>query len=90
MSAPPPRPQSGEEVNLSQFLPLELVDKCVGSPVTVLMKGDKEITGTLRGYDDYVKQIYYQNEIFSIIDYTNNCHSLSLLINSLFLLLFFC
>jgi U6 snRNA-associated Sm-like protein LSm5 len=42
------------ETNHSAVLPLELVDRCVGSAVTVLMKGDKEITGTLRGYDDYV------------------------------------
>jgi small nuclear ribonucleoprotein (snRNP)-like protein len=32
--------------NLSQFLPLELVDKCIGSRLLIIMKGDKEVTGT--------------------------------------------
>ena len=65
MSAPPaavaPSQQaphganSGDErPNLSAVLPLELVDKCIGSPIWVLMKGDKELTGTLKGYDDFV------------------------------------
>lgn len=43
--------------NLSQFLPLELVDKCIGSKLWILMKNDKELTGTLRGYDDYVNMV---------------------------------
>ena len=47
----------GERPNLSALLPLELVDKCIGSPIWVLMKGDKEITGTLKGYDDYVNMV---------------------------------
>lgn len=39
------------------YLPLALVDKCVGSRVWVIMKGDKEIAGTLRGFDDYVNMV---------------------------------
>jgi U6 snRNA-associated Sm-like protein LSm5 len=35
-------------------LPLELVDKCIGSRIHVIMKGDKEIVGTLLGFDDFV------------------------------------
>ena len=61
---PPPSSSSaassssdGERPNLSALLPLELVDKCIGSPIWVLMKGDKEITGTLKGYDDYVNMV---------------------------------
>ncbi|KAN0076651.1 hypothetical protein V8E54_006793 [Elaphomyces granulatus] len=41
----------------SQLLPLELIDKCVGSKIWVVMKGDKEFSGTLLGFDDYVKVI---------------------------------
>ncbi|KAK2629971.1 hypothetical protein QTJ16_000791 [Diplocarpon rosae] len=37
----------------SQLLPLELIDKCVGSKIWVVMKGDKEFSGTLLGFDDY-------------------------------------
>ena len=39
--------------NPSQLLPLELVDKCIGSRIHIVMKNDKEIVGTLLGFDDY-------------------------------------
>lgn len=42
---------------MSQFLPLELVDKCVGSKMWIIMKGDKEIVGTLRGYDNLLNMV---------------------------------
>jgi U6 snRNA-associated Sm-like protein LSm5 len=38
----------------SRLLPLELIDKAIGSQIWVLMRGSKEIVGTLRGFDDYV------------------------------------
>ncbi|XP_072350984.1 uncharacterized protein [Scyliorhinus torazame] len=41
--------------NPSQLLPLELVDKCIGSRIHIVMKNDKEIVGTLLGFDDFVK-----------------------------------
>ncbi|KAI5848677.1 LSM domain-containing protein [Morchella snyderi] len=41
----------------SQLLPLELVDKCVGSRIWVVMKGEKEFSGTLVGFDDYVNMV---------------------------------
>lgn len=54
--------------NPSTLLPLELVDKCIGSRIWVIMKGecfchivefvgDKEIVGTLTGFDDYVNMV---------------------------------
>ncbi|CAE7727969.1 LSM5 [Symbiodinium sp. CCMP2456] len=39
------------------YLPLALIDKCIGSRIWVIMKGDKEIVGTLRGFDDYVNMV---------------------------------
>ncbi|KAK4981827.1 hypothetical protein LTR66_009678 [Elasticomyces elasticus] len=41
----------------SQMLPLELIDKCVGSRIWVIMKGDKEFSGTLLGFDDFVNMV---------------------------------
>ena len=38
----------------STILPLELVDRCIGSSIWVLMKNEREFTGTLMGFDDYV------------------------------------
>eukprot|EP00009_Paramoeba_aestuarina_P007043 CAMPEP_0201522266 /NCGR_PEP_ID=MMETSP0161_2-20130828/16665_1 /ASSEMBLY_ACC=CAM_ASM_000251 /TAXON_ID=180227 /ORGANISM="Neoparamoeba aestuarina, Strain SoJaBio B1-5/56/2" /LENGTH=98 /DNA_ID=CAMNT_0047921055 /DNA_START=67 /DNA_END=363 /DNA_ORIENTATION=- len=42
---------------LPQFLPLELVEKCIGERIWVIMRGDKELIGTLRGFDDYVNMV---------------------------------
>jgi U6 snRNA-associated Sm-like protein LSm5 len=33
------------------------VDKCVGSRIWVIMKGEKEMVGTLRGFDVYVNMV---------------------------------
>jgi len=41
----------------SQLLPLELVDKCIGSKIHIIMKNDKEIVGTLLGFDDFVNMV---------------------------------
>ena len=37
----------------------ELVDKCIGSKLHIIMKNDKEIVGTLLGFDDYVSILYW-------------------------------
>jgi LSM domain len=39
----------------TRILPLELIDKAIGSRIWILMRGSKEIVGTLRGFDDYVR-----------------------------------
>ena len=38
-------------------LPLELIDKCVGSRLWVVMKGEREFVGTLRGFDEFVNMV---------------------------------
>ncbi|XP_061215391.1 U6 snRNA-associated Sm-like protein LSm5 [Neopsephotus bourkii] len=43
--------------NPSQLLPLELVDKCIGSRIHIVMKSDKEIVGTLLGFFDFVNMV---------------------------------
>ncbi|XP_069979949.1 U6 snRNA-associated Sm-like protein LSm5 isoform X1 [Penaeus vannamei] len=43
--------------NPSTLLPLELVDKCIGSRIHIIMKSDKEIVGTLLGFDDFVNMV---------------------------------
>ena len=40
-----------------RLLPLELVGKCIGSRIWVIMKGDKEVVGTLRGFDEFVNMV---------------------------------
>lgn len=45
------------EPQVSQILPLELVDKCIGSKILVLVKSKVEFTGTLVGFDDFVNMV---------------------------------
>ncbi len=35
----------------------ELVDKCIGSRMHIIMKNDKELYGTLIGFDDFVNML---------------------------------
>ncbi|CAI6341557.1 unnamed protein product [Periconia digitata] len=42
---------------LENLLPLELIDKCVGSKIWVIMNGGKEFVGKLIGFDDYVNMV---------------------------------
>ncbi|CEJ80930.1 Putative Sm-like ribonucleoprotein [[Torrubiella] hemipterigena] len=58
----------------SQLLPLELIDKCVGSKIWVVMKGEKEFSGTLVGFDDYVNMVL---EDVTEFDYSGNHTNLS-------------
>lgn len=41
----------------TRILPLELIDKAIGSKIWILMRGQTEIVGTLRGFDDYVNLV---------------------------------
>ena len=34
----------------------ELIDRCIGSRLWVIMKNEREFVGTLLGFDDYVSQ----------------------------------
>ncbi|VVC95870.1 unnamed protein product [Leptidea sinapis] len=43
--------------NPNTLLPLELVDKCIGSRIHIIMKNDKEMIGTLQGFDDFVNML---------------------------------
>jgi len=45
---------AGGQVTL---LPLELVDKAIGSRIHIIMKNDRELVGTFRGFDGYVNMV---------------------------------
>ena len=32
----------------------ELIDRCIGSRIWIITKSDREFTGTLTGFDDFV------------------------------------
>lgn len=50
------QPTAAGHAAASQILPLELIDRCIGSNIWVIMKGDREFTGTLLGFDDFVSE----------------------------------
>lgn len=35
----------------------ELIEECIGSRLWIIMRGDKEFVGTLRGFDNYVNMV---------------------------------
>ena len=39
------------------YLPLALIEKCIGSQIWVILKGDTELVGTFRGFDDFVNMV---------------------------------
>lgn len=45
-------------------LPLELLDKCIGSKLWVVMKNGNEFVGRLAGFDDYVNMVLEDVEEF--------------------------
>lgn len=47
------------------FLFSELIDKCIGSRIHIIMKTDKELVGTLMGFDDFVSTFTYILFIYS-------------------------
>ena len=42
---------------MSAILPLALIDKCIEARIWVVMRGDTEFVGTLKGFDDYVNLV---------------------------------
>ncbi|CAN3359510.1 U6 snRNA-associated Sm-like protein LSm5 [Diutina catenulata] len=42
---------------MDAVLPLEVIDKAIGKNVNILMTSEKEFTGTLVGFDDFVNMV---------------------------------
>lgn len=40
-----------------RLLPLELIDTCIGRRLWVIMRGDVEFVGVLRGFDEFVNMV---------------------------------
>ena len=52
----PPK-RAAYQGNPSHLMPSELIDRCIGSKIWVIMKGEKELVGTLRGFDVFVNMV---------------------------------
>ncbi|KAI9175791.1 hypothetical protein H9P43_006155 [Blastocladiella emersonii ATCC 22665] len=47
----------GAYVSFYIYMALKLIDKCIGSRIWVVMRNEKEFTGTLIGFDDFVNMV---------------------------------
>lgn len=61
----------------NRILPLELIDKTIGSPIWILMRGQTEITGILRGFDDYVNLV-----LDDAVEYSPDPHDKSVVLKT--------
>lgn len=66
-----------ESAEITVLLSSELVDKCIGSRIHIVMKTDKEIVGTLLGFDDFVSILHRYFGI-SVVLFPCLAHSRSL------------
>ena len=48
---------SSANVDPQSLLPLELIDKCIKSKLWIIMRNDKELVGTLLGFDEFVNMV---------------------------------
>lgn len=62
MSAPT-APSATPTGGVSAILPLEMIDKCIGSSIWVVMRTNREFVGTLLGFDDYVSTFLFHPSI---------------------------
>ena len=46
------------------LLPLELVDKAIGSRIHIIMKNDRELVGTFRGFDGYESFLFNNSQLY--------------------------
>ncbi|CCF56529.1 hypothetical protein KAFR_0B02310 [Kazachstania africana CBS 2517] len=44
-------------MSLPDVLPLEVIDKTINQPVWIILQSNREFTGTLVGFDDFVNVI---------------------------------
>lgn len=45
------------ETATNSIIPLELLDKCIGNDVWILMRTEREISGLLQGFDDFFNMV---------------------------------
>lgn len=47
------------------FLPVELIDKCIGTQVWIIMKDNHEFVATLSGFDEYVNMVLVKGKFYT-------------------------
>ena len=70
----------------TRLLPLEVIDQAIGSKIWILLRGQKEVVGVLRGFDDYVSitSSYDDSSSLSITVFlTNYVHLISVCDNNI-------
>ena len=57
-----------EKLGIGHILPLEVMDKCIGRKMWVIMKENKEFYGTLIGFDEFMNMQMEDCKEFSVIE----------------------
>lgn len=52
----------------ADILPLEVIDKTIDQPVWIILQSNREFTGTLVGFDDFVNVIIEDAKEWSVTD----------------------
>ena len=48
-----------QALGVGHILPLEVVDKCIGRRMWIIMKSEKEFYGVLQGFDEYMNLVMH-------------------------------
>jgi U6 snRNA-associated Sm-like protein LSm5 len=57
-----------EKLGIGHILPLEVMDKCIGRKMWVIMKENKEFYGTLIGFDEFMNMQMEDCKEFSVTE----------------------
>lgn len=57
-----------EKLGIGHILPLEVMDKCIGRKMWIIMKENKEFYGTLIGFDEFMNMQMEDCKEFSVIE----------------------
>jgi len=55
-----------EKLGVGHILPLEVMDKCIGRKMWIIMKENKEFYGTLLGFDEFMNMQIEDCKEFSV------------------------
>lgn len=59
-------------MSVADILPLEVIDKTINQPVWIILQSNREFTGTLVGFDDFVNVIIEDAKEWTINDKDQN------------------
>ncbi|AMD22215.1 HGL125Wp [Eremothecium sinecaudum] len=62
-------------MSLLEILPLEIIDKTINQPIWIMLTSNREFTGTLVGFDDFVNVVLEDVVEYEGVDKPIKTHS---------------